>query len=203
MKCFAVVATLAVLSVAHAGTLFRRPLHVPRFQVVPLSSQADGTADGSITTAVQETPHGVTQVETSASQSAGQTSGLGSISVNRANTDLSRTQTAHGVSQSADADSSSVQDTTGGLLIQPIGHLPFPILIQPIALGQAGGSVTTAQQEGPAGFSRVTSISSSASGSAADGGSSINSADASNTRTETAQGVQETSNTGSESVQRT
>jgi len=198
MKCFAVLATLAVLSVADAGRRFRQQR--PRFQVEPVNGQADGQSAGSITSGISETPFELSQIDMSASSSAGQTSGLGSISINTANTNLNRLQTLQGVSQSADTNSNSVQDTQGGFVFRPIG---FPRLPQPVASGNAGGLVTTDLTEGQGGFTRITSVSSNAAGSAANGGSSINSGNASNKRTETAQGVQETTNTDSLSVQRT
>jgi len=62
MKCFAVLATLAVLSVADAGPRRFRQQR-PRFQVEPVNGQADGQSASSITSGISETPFELSQID--------------------------------------------------------------------------------------------------------------------------------------------
>ncbi|XP_037072599.1 uncharacterized protein LOC119093704 [Pollicipes pollicipes] len=206
MKYFAVLATLAVLSAADGRRLFKRP---QLFRPVFVGGDASGQADGSVTSGVSETAFGRDQIDSAVSSVRGQANGLGSSSTNTANADTRHSESALGVQRTSDTNAVSVQDSNGAVLLPVGGLFQRPSLFKPALLlggaasGSADGSVTTGTSDGVNGFTRVTSVTSNADGSVHGSGSSVSVANASNQRTETVDGVSETSDTGAVSVQNT
>jgi len=186
MAASKLVLALAMLGAVQAMPTWTGFPQQPKFPKIDFPGSATGNAQASLTSGTSKTPFGgFSSIEQAGVQVDGTAEGNGQ-SVGQATVGSASLTDPHGQTQQhGQVDSSSLQMSGGGFPPNPnFPNFPnFPQLPNPSqAEGQAAFVASTGKTVGPDGsVTKITSLSSQASGSASNGGSNVATAGGSNT----------------------